>query len=600
MLFSFVSNRLLYRTCCAIIALSVYDMVIGNGDRTEVFGIPLSSSDETELLQFYKDGSTAQVPEYLQDSLSVINQIRPVDKGTVHGILARYFAGEGYFSARTDSISYGEAPGSSLRVYTSPGCRFTIGSLGYHVKDNDSNLLEGMISFYGEGDFYAEVPLEEELRRYVRHIEKLGYPLATLEITEFIPDLESCEVSLVVDVVTGEKLHAAGVWTRGLSQHNPDYIETATGIRQNDLITPDLFQRGRRNLENTDLFHEVSDGDIVIRDGEPYVYYQVSERRANHFDLMFGYVPEQVSGYQIVGSGHMLIRNVGWSGSTMDLSFDRLDNMVTQLDVEYGRQWIMGMPAGASLGFRFLQQDTSYQVREWRSEGSWNLSPERKILLHMRQENAVSGDETPMSARVLDGVTRSAGFGFHYDNRDSRLNPTLGRIFHLYVESGFRRVTDSRVEELQSVGTMMQQRVKTFIQIFYSPFPRHVVSPKITGSVVESPEYTETDLIRLGGSRSIRGYREEQFRVSRTAWSDVEYRYLLDAYSHAFLFAAGGIYEQPKLIGQDRPGETEWLHSGGFGFRYRTPIGIMQFTYAVSGEDPLHNGKVHFSLSAQF
>ncbi len=575
-------------------------------------------------------------------------------------LMARYYASGGFFNAGIDSVRVltpDDGP-VGIHIYTQPGCRFSIGSLSFRmdadwVAENrlagpevtDSEITEiadvefpegadtsspdladlsgavpvpnradvsdplhvpeelrpdQVISFYGEGDVYDAAVLEDEFRRYIRHYELQGYPLAGIAIVGFQPDPENCEVSIIAEIDPGERFYAAGVRVGGLRQHDPDYIQTASGIRQQDLVTPGLFQRGRRNLENTEFFHDVSEGDIRMREGEPYVYYDVTERRANNFDVMFGYAPRQVDGYNVIGRGALLIRNVGWSGSSLNLSFERLEDMVTRLRTGYGRQWIGGLPLGAEMQFFFLQQDTSYQVREWEVQGSYNWTPERRVTVSLTQENADANSNPDLPIRVLDGVTRSAGVGFNYDNTDSRLSPTRGMIFDLHIASAFRRVTDSRVEELESRGSMIQQRVRSSFKTYLSPFPRHVAAFRLYGATVESPEYTETDLMRLGGSRSIRGYREEQFRVGRYAWGDLEYRYLLDPYSHAFLFAAGGAYERPEMVGEQDTGTSDWLYSGGFGFRYRTPIGIMQFTYAVSADDPLHNGKVHFNLTADF
>ncbi len=344
----------------------------------------------------------------------------------------------------------------------------------------------------------------------------------------------------------------------------------------------------------------MSSGDIVIRDGEAYAHYEVTERRANHFDLLFGYVPRQIDGYQLIGRGEMLIRNVGWSGSSMHLTFERLDNRVTRLESGFERQLIMGVPLGSGLDFRFVQQDTSYQIRELHLRGTFNRTPERMYSIHLNQQHTSANDHPALAVSVLDGITRSAGFGFHFDNTDNRFSPQRGMIFTLHAETGFRRITDSRADAWQSRGTMLQQRARTTLKTFYSPFARQVIASSIHGAILESPEYTETDMMPLGGARSIRGYREEQFRVSRTAWADMEYRYLLDPLSHAFLFAAAGGYERPAMLGRTEGSTSGRLHSGGFGFRYQTPIGLMQFTYAVSAGDPLHNGKVHFSLTADF
>ncbi|MDG5766610.1 BamA/TamA family outer membrane protein [Balneolales bacterium ANBcel1] len=587
----------------------------------------------------FEDGVEATPPYALRDSLQLLHtrqatrgeaaqqllrttesEVQLLEQAAAE-LMAHYYASGGFFSAEIDSVRLRDEDTGSpeIAIHTRPGCRFTLGELRFRVIENHSSGSTvrshsfqwqddpdeweepgGFTRFYGEGDPYDAAALEAEFRRIIHHYEAQGYVMAGIEVASFEPVPEQCEVYLHAAIIPGERFHAAGVFTDGLQQHDPGYVEVASGIRQGDLITPGLIREGRRNLENTDFFHDVSEGDVRMRDGEPYVYYEVDERRANNFDLMFGYAPGRADGYSVIGRGALLIRNVGWAGSTMNISFERLESMVTRLRTGYGRQWIGGMPLGGDMQFHFMQQDTSYQVRNWQLEGFYDWTPARRVSLNLGYEGVSANDHPALPVRVLDGVTRSAGAGFLFDNTDSRLNPSRGILFSLRLATGFRRVTDARAEELESRGTMVQQRVSSTLKTYFNPLPRQVAVLSLNGATVESPEYTETDLLRLGGTQSIRGYHEEQFHVARHAWGELEYRYLLDPYSHAFVFAAAGGYERPAMLGEEGGGSSGWLYSGGLGFRYRTPVGLVQFTYAVSADDPVHNGKVHFNLTADF
>ena len=50
------------------------------------------------------------------------------------------------------------------------------------------------------------------------------------------------------------------------------------------------------------------------------------------------------------------------------------------------------------------------------------------------------------------------------------------------------------------------------------------------------------DLYRLGGTNTLRGYREDQFLGDRIFWSNLEYRLLLARRSFAFVFLDTGYY----------------------------------------------------------
>lgn len=550
-------------------------------------------------------------------------------KHAISRLLAGSYASTGYFSATIDSIVWDKPteterhnhlpyrhPGvsrnhyhaendmledpKSLSIYTTPGCRFNIGTVKYDVTNSVENLLDDYTAFYGPGSLYDPVRAEAEFRNLIQYLENKGYPLARIGIVSFDPDFESCSVDIAVSVITGQLFYASGVKTNEISQASPDYIQIASGIREKNLITRDLLRRGRRNLEHTGFFSEVSEGDILLQNDRAYIHYEVVERRANHFDLMFGYLPGNSAGNTIAGRGEMLVRNVAWEGSSLNIMFDRLESMVTRFEAGLDKQWIGGLPIGTGVQFRFVQQDSSYQTRIAQLRGSYMQTPERTIYAKWNHASSSAGTGIGTRLHVLDGTVHSAGFGFRFDNTDSRFTPRRGVIIDIYTETGYRRITDDRADAFDSKKRMIQQGLSAKFYSFHSMRPRHIIAHRLIGQAIESPEYTETDMIALGGARSLRGYREEQFRAARVAWTDLEYRYLLDPFSHAFLFGAFGGYERPEMPGIQNSGSRAVLYAGGFGFRYRTPIGLVQFTYAVSADDPLLNGKVHFSISAEF
>lgn len=563
---------------------------------------PVFSAPVEKTLHYYEEGRPQPVPAVLKDSIAEIpaffREKNPAPKIT--SILAGFYSSQGYFSAVIDSVVRRDKEITEWHIFADPGCRYTISKLRIDVLEENTRYQDQFTTFYGPGDYYDDLSLQGVFQKAVRHFENKGYPLARLSLKDFRIDPDSCLVTVSAQIDKGKAYTADGVLVSGLKQHNPDYVATASGIRPGDRITPQLFRKGKRNLQNTDYFFEVSDGDMVQKNGETMIHYEVREQRANRFDLMLGYTPGGSGESDIVGSGNLRIRNAGWQGSTLKMMFERLDNRVTRLETGYDRSWIRGLPLGSGLHFRFFQQDTLYQTRNIRVNNYFYWTPERKLSLSLNQENTSANITPDIPAIAFNSVTRSVGAGFTYDNTDSRFIPTRGIIFEIYAETGFRRIKDSPSDEMDNPRSMTQQYFQTSFKTHYSPFSRQVLHFAIHGRTLELPRYSKADLFPFGGAKNFRGYREEQFRAARLAWSQVEYRYLLDPWSYAFVFAAGGVYQRPDGFEGAEMDFTDELYSGGFGFSYRTPIGMMTFTYAVSNQDALYNGKVHFILSADF
>jgi outer membrane protein insertion porin family len=112
--------------------------------------------------------------------------------------------------------------------------------------------------------------------------------------------------------------------------------------------------------------------------------------------------------------------------------------------------------------------------------------------------------------------------------------------------------------------------------------------------------FENSDLYRLGGNNSLRGYREDQFLGSRIFWSNLEYRALLTRRSYGFLFFDTGYYlraEEPEL---KIPKSEEFLYGFGLGLSLETALGVLRVSYALGEGDSFSDGKIHFGVLNEF
>ena len=513
---------------------------------------------------------------------------------------------DGYLSAALDSVSVNEDR-QLITFHANRGCRFSISDLSIHLTSPDI-LSERLIAefeaegrrFIRIGDIYSQRNTEREIRELIRFWEMEGYLFASATPSLEI-DPESCTLDVAIEINPGERVIATDQLFPGLERNDPAFLSRISGVRQGDVITPQILRNARLNLENTELFQSVNDIAVIKSGDEFSLLYDIEERRTNSFDLLFGYVPEPTGGSNFIGSGVLIIRNVFFQGSRLDVSFERLQQFVTKLDAGYESVYIGSTPFGAGMRFSFEQQDTLYQIRNIRFNGRYRLSSSTSILGSLRQEVSASGAVPAEFQRVFDARSFFTGLGIEYRETDQLVNPTRGIRFRMLAETGFKRIDDPAIAQFTDQTRWSQQEIEFTARAFISPFRRQVISPSVNGYLMISPEYTESDFNRFGGARSLRGYREDQFQSARMLWGDTEYRYLLDRLSYAFVFGALGYYERPELIFERELNigtQSEWLYSYGFGFSYATPLGIMQFTYALSREDDFSNGKIHVGINA--
>ncbi len=106
--------------------------------------------------------------------------------------------------------------------------------------------------------------------------------------------------------------------------------------------------------------------------------------------------------------------------------------------------------------------------------------------------------------------------------------------------------------------------------------------------VTSADSLLETELIPLGGARTLRGYVEEEFRRELALWSRHELRWGSENFSLYPLFDVALI-------------EVTGFAAGyGAGIAVATPIGRLELDAALPWKGAWHDAKLHLSLGAEF
>lgn len=535
------------------------------------------------------DESVFEIPNSLKREIR--SSSRENEKITV---LENWMQQTGYLDAIVDAIKIDI---DSTHFWVTPNCQYRLDVFDLQLPPNisEEEILFSSGRFTGQvftGDLTSTIASS-----LLSALEEEGFLMAEFSIVSVERDPASCTIHLKAEVDTNEQFSTKGIRFEGVSRNNPEFLKQITGIREGDRITTVLLEKGRRNLLNSELFIDVSEGELIFVNGDPFVFYEVEEQQLNFFDGLIGYVPTAAGSGQLAGYGDILLRNALADGNRLELRYEQLEPLVSKLNIEAEQRYIGGLPFRIGGGFWFTQQDSSYLERNVGLTSGYELFTGFEILGTVRNRRVSASDLIQTESSGLDNRATYFGLGFRVVKLDRIFIPRNGYDFTLMLESGRQFINDSRYPdnlERSFTQTIFRGSAKGYYQLGN----RQVLASGLHGYLIESPQFLITDLIRFGGTESLRGYREDQFRASAMVWGDVELRYLLDRNSYLFAFGAYGYYERPQLVLEetDRLRIQTDLTSLGFGVAFQSPIGVIKFSYAISPEDDLSNGKVHVGI----
>jgi outer membrane protein insertion porin family len=152
----------------------------------------------------------------------------------------------------------------------------------------------------------------------------------------------------------------------------------------------------------------------------------------------------------------------------------------------------------------------------------------------------------------------------------------------------------------QATSTSATQRFSLDFEYFLQLFDKQVLGTSVHAREFRGGGIEVSDLYRLGGATTVRGYREGQFLGSRVAWSNIEYRYGVGLRSFFYLFTDVAYVSSPDLLSSGITASEQTKIGYGAGVRLDTAVGLLGVSLALGEGDTFSTAKLHLRLENEF
>lgn len=178
------------------------------------------------------------------------------------------------------------------------------------------------------------------------------------------------------------------------------------------------------------------------------------------------------------------------------------------------------------------------------------------------------------------GLTRSVTLMRVFDSRDNVFSPTEGARFSLSAEfAGKALGGDFDFNKYTAEGRK-----------YYKVGRDHVIAARLTAGYADG-HMPEAGQFSVGGSDTLRGYKDDEFEGDKMLAASVEYRFPVISKVQGVVFTDVG-----NAWKEDGYKLNDLKASVGVGIRMSTPIGPVRIDFAKGDQ----GGRTHFSFGGQF
>ena len=525
----------------------------------------------------------------------------------------------GHYDAALDSATVDTAAGvPRVRLYADLGPRAVVGRLRITGADSlSADRLRDRIDTRPGRPLDPE-RLEADLAAILRAYDAAGLPLAQVRVADTrlrrsprtgdrsrTGDRPRIDVTLAVD--EGPALRLARVAVPNDARSSPRLIARLARLNIGEPLRNYDPATIRSRLQQSGLFARVGRPELrVTPGGDATLFVPVTDASPGTFDLVVGYLPPTGTddGGQLVGNGQLQLRNVFGGGREVGLQLDRRPAQVSLFDVRASDPFLFGRSLRLAVAFHGEQRDSTYAKRVYELEAAIRPSLTWEVGGSVRREVTRPGQA---GARILRGeqqIPRSEAlfYGATVAVRrvDRPQNPRRGVRLDAAVEQGRKRRAVRRVtaagDTTTERRTLRQERIRLHARGYVPTFARQLVALGLDARLLRSADYDASDLFRIGGAKTLRGYDEDRFLGRIVARALAEYRVQIDRASYAYAFTDVGFIDTPETPELDA--RRRWQPGFGIGIQFGTPFGLVNVSYALSTEAPSPaNGRIHLGLS---
>jgi len=530
--------------------------------------------------------------------------------------LVQHLRFQGYIHATLDSTCF---KADTCYAYLYKGNHFLI--KGIRLPQNQVTYLEGndLSPTYLVGNMVDSSKMQGFLSRAVNHLANNGHPFATIRLDSLM--FKGNDIYATLNINKGPRIIFDSLQLEGSLLVSKGFLARFLKIKPGSVYNHELFKDIPKKLNGLVYIRQNKKPSLLFDDQSASVLLDLDPMPASRFDFIVGILPSQKDidqSFVITGDFIAEFHNLLGVGEYNFVQFKRLRPTVVELQVKSAMPYLGKLPFGTHIDFRiFKNQNTNLDVffdggLQYLYGGANHL----KLFYSNRSSSLIDVDTTQLKRtgklpRGLDVRYAGMGGGIVIRNTDNIFSPTRGLFLNVNASAGYRRVLQNRLitsipgfeNAYDSLQTRTVQAELSVQFAHYIPLTRKFVFKAAVDSGIKQNERNllSNELLRIGGSKLLRGFDEESIFTSGYLIFTGELRFLLDRYSFiSFPFIDFGL----ARVNENNVPIVKNLLGVGLGLNFSTRAGIFNIAFASGrtglGLPNIGSARVHFGFQNIF
>ncbi len=436
--------------------------------------------------------------------------------------------------------------------------------------------------------------IDKTLKAYANN----GYPFAKVFFAE--QEIIEQQIQIQMNVSSGKFYRFSDIIVKGDSSISKSTVQNLIGIKINDIYSEEKLSSIDRILQQTNFINVLKKSELLFTENGVELYVYLENQKMSSMNGAVGLQPNpQLQKIVLTGDVQIKLLNIFKKAELIDLNWRSIEPQTQALQAKMNYPFLFKSPFGIDLKFNLYKRDSTFlDLKSFVGiQYSFKNNVQLKGFYQVYSSEILSKTPNPSSlfSYLAPIKLNSYGLSLQYKRINFLPNPSKG--FSLFIETSIGNRTIKKENTIIEKSYVYKS---IFQYVSYIPITkRNIIKVGVNFESYTSSTIFQNERYRFGGLNSLRGFNEEELFASTKLITSLEYRFLLDKNSNAFIFYDQGIYEDNTLTYKiDNP------FGVGAGISFGSRIGIFSISYALGKQEnnpfEFRNGKIHFGYITYF
>lgn len=435
-----------------------------------------------------------------------------------------------------------------------------------------------------------------------------GYPFASIKLSAI--EIVEHKLKARLEFFSGPIIRFDSIIIRGSTRVSHQFLAHYLNIEKGKYFQESATKKVDDLLKKLPYLKIDKPSSILFKKNKAHVVIYAEHKNASSINGILGVLPNETEQGKVLITGDLSLRlsNLFSSGKTLKFDWQKVRENTQVLKVNYQHPDLLKSNFDIGVQLDLLKEDTSFFNMNRKIGLSYQFSKLGQItfLFENRSTRLLSTTQYNESnlPQVLDGSLNNYGIHWEWYNVNDYYYPKNG--FRIKMKSS---IGNKQIMKNTSLGEFVYDNYKlkstqfewnVNIEKYWKLGKQTVLLTKGVFNKIENEQIVLTDLFRVGGLNSLRGFNQNYFYAQEYWLGTAEFRVYtaLDSYLFLFYDQARMKYELKDELFFDVP------YGIGAGMSFTTKGGVFQFVYSLgnSAIEKLNPtlSKIHFGFTSQF